>query len=49
MDNTETIPFEMVVFNEYDYRGIKRNDPDKTSEKKISFSSFNNQLLNNSK
>ena len=45
MDNTNTIPFEIVVFNEYDYQGFKGGYPRKTSEKKISFSSTNNQLI----
>ena len=45
MNNTNTIPFEIVVFNEYDYQGFKGGSPQKTSEKKISFSSTNNQLI----
>jgi len=44
MDNINTIPFEIVVFNEYNYLGIKRSNPIKTSEKKNSFSSSKNQL-----
>ena len=47
MDNINTIPFEIVVFTEYDYRGIKGSNPIKTTEKKISFSSSNNQLISN--
>ena len=43
MDNINTIPFEIVVFNEYDYRGFKESNPEKTSQQKISFSSSNNQ------
>jgi len=45
MDNINTIPFEIVVFNEYDYQGIQGGIPEKTSEKKISFSSSKNQLI----
>ena len=45
MDNINTIPFETVVINEYDYRGIKESYPAKTSQKKIAFSSSNNQLI----
>ena len=45
MDNINTIPFEIVVFNEYDYRGFKESNPEKTSQQKISFSSSNNQMI----
>ena len=43
-DNINTLPFEIVVFNEYDYRGFKESSPIKTSQKKISFSLSNNQM-----
>jgi hypothetical protein len=45
LDNTNSKPFEIVIFNEYDYQGIKGGYPGKTSQKKISFSSSNNQLI----
>ena len=45
MDNINIIPFEIVVFTEYNYRDIKGSNPIKTSEKKISFSSSKNQLI----
>ena len=44
-DNINTDPFETVVFNEYDYRGIQKSEPIKTTQQKISFSSSNNQLI----
>ena len=49
MNNTHVIPFGKVVFNEYDYKGIQGNNPEKASEKKISFSSSQNQILFNMK
>ena len=45
MNNANVIPFGKVVFNEYDNQGIQGNNPEKTSEKKISFSSSKNQLI----
>ena len=45
MNNTNVIPFGKVVFNEYDYKGIQGNNPEKASEKKISFSSSQNQII----
>ena len=45
IDNINAIPFENVVINEYDYRGIKESYPAKKTDKKISFSSSNNQLI----
>ena len=46
IDHLDTIPFEIGVFNEYDYRGFKGSTtPEVTSQEKISFSSSNNQLI----
>ena len=45
MDNINTIPFENVVVNEYDYQGIKESNYVKTTKKKILFSLSNNQLI----
>ena len=45
MDNINTKSFETVDINEYDYLGIKQSDYIKTTQKKISFSSSNNQLI----
>ena len=40
MDNINTKPFETVVINQYDYRGIKESNYIKTTQKKNIFFIF---------
>jgi len=45
MDKINTLPFEIVVLTQYHYNYFKGRIPEKTSKKKISFSSSKNQLF----